>query len=249
MYRLSTYCIDEKVILTPRHRIRTWVGHRRVNFYVQRVEAMLYKSMGWSELHYIDRANGTFNKGCHSFIFTDTKGRCVAFVALLNKTHRGCSNGMMVSRFVIAPQFQHRGYSMVLLNVVGAMLSACGYILYFNTRLKWLGGAMDKNSSWVGTHDDGRFRDKPNDPKCKNRTGGYACRKRYIGKSLRGYSELFLKIGVLKVKYAHIEVGNGVANVPCTDAFIMSFDTIELDDNVCVYNIIRYSKGVYNDSS
>lgn len=248
MHRLSTYSIGENVLLTHRQRVSAWVGYRRKDFYVQRVETALYKRMGWAELHYIDQAKGTFNKGCLSLMFTDSKDRCIAYVALLNKTHKGCSNGMIVSRFVIAPQFQGRGYSKVILNLVGAMVAASGYILYFNTRLKWLGDSMNSNVNWVGSVFDGRVRKVANDPKYRNRTQGYACRKRYVGKCLKGFSHLFNKVNVLRerVKNCVVSVGcNNDNNALCTEIF--HADCVAND--MLVYNIIRCCKGLYEDSS
>lgn len=245
MHRLSTYCIDNKVILTPRQRVRTWVGYSRKDFYVQRVETALYKRMGWAELHYIDQAKGTFNKGCLSLMFTDSKDRCIAYVALLNKTHRGCSNGMIVSRFVIAPQFQGRGYSKVILDLVGAMVAASGYVLYFNTRLKWLGESMNSNVNWVGSIFDGRVRKIAKDPKYKNRTQGYACRKRYVGKCLKGFSHLFFKVDVLRERVKNCAVSGGCNN----SNYALCIEVPHADNIVHIYNIIRCNKGLYEDSS
>ena len=245
MYRLSAVYAKDKMIITPRYRVRTWIRHKRVDFYVRRVETALYKRMGWAEQHYIDKANGNFSKSCHSLIFTDAKDRCVAYVALLNHTHRGCRNGMIISRFVISPQFQHRGYSMVLLNVVGGMLSSCGYRVYFNTRLKWLGEAMDKNESWVGSHFDKRVRPKVFDPKCKNRTEGYACRKRYVGRCLKGYSILFQKVNKLRERFANMDEIVIFSNT-ILPPFTLEIYTIAY---IFLYNIIRCNEKKYDDSS
>jgi hypothetical protein len=134
---------------------------------------------------------------------------------------------------------------MVLLNVVGGMLSSCGYRVYFNTRLKWLGEAMDKNESWVGSHFDKRVRPKVFDPKCKNRTEGYACRKRYVGRCLKGYSILFQKVNKLRERFANMDEIVIFSNT-ILPPFTLEIYTIAY---IFLYNIIRCNEKKYDDSS
>lgn len=194
--------IEGNVLLSPRHRIRLWVRRKRMDVYVQRVESVLYKRMGWDSMHYLDREGANFNKSHHSLIFTDSKDRCIAYVAFANHTFRGCSNGMMISRFVVAPRYQHKGLSVIILNLVGAMLSASGYVLYFNTELPWFGEKIGKSGCWIGTANDAGFRNAPCDARNKHRRSGVAWRKKYVGKALRGYSDMFLKVAVLRSRMA-----------------------------------------------
>lgn len=203
MHRLSTYCIDGNVILSPKHRVRVWVKHKRMDLYVHRVETSLYKRMGWDSMHYLDNEGAKFNKSHHSLIFTDSKDRCVAYVAFANHTFKGCRNGIMISRFVIAPHFQRRGLSIVILNLMGAMLSASNFVLYFNTELSWLGKKVGNSSCWKGTTFDGRFRNAPSDERNKHRRDGVAWRKKYVGKALKGYADLFLEVEVLRCRMAN----------------------------------------------
>ena len=137
MYKLSRYSLEGNVLLSPKHRIRLWIEHKRTDLYVQRVESVLYKRMGWDNMHYLDLEGATFNESHFSLIFTDTKDRCIAFVGYANHTFRRCKNGIMISRIVVAPRFQHKGLSVIILNLVGAMLSGSGYKLYYRIVLVW----------------------------------------------------------------------------------------------------------------
>ena len=181
-----------------------------MDVYVQRVESSLYKRMGWDNMHYLDYEGANFNKSHHSLIFTDSKGRCIAYVAFANHTFRRCKNGIMISRYIISPFFQHRGLSIKILNLVGAMLTASGYVLYFNTELEWFGKKVGESDCWDGTVNDARFREAPCDNRNKNRRSGVAYRKKYVGKPLRGYSNLFLKVGVLRSRMAMIKASECV---------------------------------------
>lgn len=213
MFRLSTYCIDGNVILSPKHRIRIWIKHKRTDLYVQRVETSLYKRMGWDTMHYLDLEGANFNTSHHSLMFTDSRDRCIAYVAYSNHTFRGCKNGIMISRIVIAPHFRGRGLSVVILNLIGAMLSASGYVLYFNTELEGFGKKVGESGSWKGTTFDGGYRNAPSDARNKHRRSGVASRKKYVGKALVGYSDLFLKVAVLR---SRVEKKEAVSTVPHT---------------------------------
>ena len=89
---------------------------------------------------------------------------------------------------------------MPILESVGAMLSACGYQLYFNTQNEHFGEAVGRRKSFVGTTYDKEYRDGRYDKTHRNRIWGKAWRKKYIGRKLFGYSELFKKVGVLRSK-------------------------------------------------
>lgn len=186
------------------------MGHKHTVFYVQRVESSLYKGMGWDGMHYLDKECAKFNESHHSLIFTDSKDRCVAYVAFANHPFKGCRNGIMISRFVIAPHFQRRGLSIVILNLMGAMLSASNYVLYFNTELSWLGKKVGDSDCWKGTANDGRYRKKTSDKRSKHRRDGVAWRKKYVGKALKGYGDLFLAVEVLRCRMANKKVNTAV---------------------------------------
>ena len=236
MFKLATYSINENVILSPKHRIMTWIKHEgkhsdwheRMDLYVQRVESSLYNRMGWDSMHYLDQQGTKFNPSHPSLMFTDSKDRCIAYVAYHNHTHRGCKNGIMISRIVVAPQFRGRGLSVVILNLVGAMLTASGYVLYFITELDGYGNKVGESGCWKGTTFDDRFRNTPSDARNKHRRGGKASHKKYVGKALVCYSDLFLKVAVLRSRVAKKEA---VSTVPHTGAdvpFLMFDGTDDL---------------------
>ena len=226
MLKLNRYSLESNVLLSPKHRIRLWIGHKRTDLYVQRVESALYKRMGWDGMHYLDHEGASFNKSHHSLIFSDSKDRCIAYVAFANHTFRGCSNGIMISRFVVAPRYQHKGLSVIILNLVGAMLSASGYVLYFNTELPWFGDKVGKSGCWDGTANDVGFRNAPCDARNKHRRSGVAWRKKYVGKALRGYSDLFLKVGVLRSRMATIKASE------CVGETLRGYSDVSLNADV-----------------
>lgn len=189
--------LGDKDILTKRYRVNMWVKDKKQTLYVQRVSSSVYDRFGFSQYHYIEKP---INKGAACFLFTDRKNRPIAFVGLLNQTFKGCHNGIMVSRFVILPKFQKRGLSVPILESVGAMLSASGYQLYFNTQNELLGEAVGRRKSFVGTTYDKEYRDGRYDKTHRNRIWGKAWRKKYVGRKLFGYSELFKKVAVLRSK-------------------------------------------------
>ncbi|MBQ9215564.1 MAG: hypothetical protein IJ159_02275 [Prevotella sp.] len=82
------------------------------------------------------------------------------------------------------------------------MLSASGYVLYFITELEGFGKKVGESGCWIGTTFDDKFRDTPSDARNKHRRGGIASHKKYVGKALVGYSDLFLKVAVLRSRVA-----------------------------------------------
>lgn len=226
MLKLNRYSLEGNVLLSPKKRIRLWIEHKRTDLYVQRVESVLYKRMGWDVKHYLDQEGATFNKSHFSLIFTDSKDRCIAFVGYRNITFKGCRNGIMISRIVIAPRFQHRGLSVIILNLVGAMLSASGYKLYFNTELPWFGKKVGESNCWIGTAMDGKYRKAPCDARNKHRRSGVAWRKKYVGKVLRGYSDLFLKDDVLRSRMAKTKA------FECVEETHWGYSDVSLDADV-----------------
>ena len=198
-------------ILTPRQLVKVAVGQHHMNLFVQRVERSVYMKLGLSKLHYM---KDPINKGATCLLFTDLKGRNVAFVGLLNNPSRSYPNAVIVSRIIVFPQFQGKGLSVPILDKVGAMLAARGLQLFINTEHKSFGKRLDASVCWVGTTYDKKVRTYyENDATHRNRKGGLMWRKRFVGKTLHGYSELFEKVAVLRGKRAFVvidgEVGLG----------------------------------------
>ena len=165
-------------------------------------------SLGLAKLHYMKEP---INKGAICLLFTDLKGRNVAFVGLLNNPSRSYPNAVIVSRIIVFPQFQGKGLSVPILDKVGAMLAARGLQLFINTEHKSFGKRLDASVCWVGTTYDKKVRTYyENDATHRNRKGGLMWRKRFVGKALQGYSELFEKVAVLRGKRASVVIDDGV---------------------------------------
>ena len=208
----EVFNVSGEDILTPKQLVKVAVGQQHVKLYIQRVERSVYVKLGLSKLHYMKEP---INKGATCLLFTDLKGRNVAFVGLLNNPSRSYPNGVIVSRIIVFPQFQGKGLSVPILNKVGAMLAAKGLQLFIDTEHKSFGKRLDASVCWVGTTYDKKVRNYyGGDATHRNRKGGFMWRKRFVGKALHGYSELFEKVSVLKDrKEEETTLGNDRSNV------------------------------------
>ena len=187
--------VSQEDILTPKQLVKVAVGQHHMKLYMQRVERSVYLKLGLSNLHYMKEP---INKGAMCLLFTDLKGRNVAFVGLLNNPSRSYPNGIIVSRIIVFPQFQHRGLAVSILDKVGAMLAAKGLQLFIDTEHKSFGKRLDASVCWIGTTFDKKVRKYyVCDPTHRNRKSGFMWRKRFVGKALHGYSQHFEKIDVL----------------------------------------------------
>lgn len=188
--------LSDEDILTTKQLVKVAVGRKHVNLYVQRVEQRVYEKLGLSHLHYM---KDPINKGASCLLFTDIKGRNVAFVGLLNNPSKSYPNAVIVSRIIVFPQFQGRGLSVPILDVVGAMLVSKGLRLFINTEDKQFGDRLDGSLYWKGTSYDKKVRKYYGDDLThRNRKSGVMTRKKYVGKPLYGYSNLFEKVAVLR---------------------------------------------------
>ena len=192
--------------------------------YIERVESCEYKRLGFQDFHYMKE---NLNKSFTCLLITNKRGSPFAFIALRNHTFKGCSNGIMVSRYVIKPTYQRRGLSVPLLSLIGGMLKADGKRLFINTHLEGFGKALGKSESFKGTTTDLRERKNTNDKKCKNRQSGSAFRKEYIGKDIKGYKILFKKIKVLRESFQSTIV-RGILLRPDKDACQCDHHTTQL---------------------
>ena len=196
--------VSQEDILTPKQLIKVAVRQKHMKLFVQRVERSVYEKLGLAKLHYMKEP---INKGVKCLLFTDLKGRNVAFVGLLNNPSRTYPNGVIVSRIIVFPQFQGRGLSIPILDKVGAMLAAKGLQLFINTEHKSFGERLDDSSCWVGTTFDKKERKYyESDTTHRNRKGGVMWRKRFVGKALHGYNELFEKVAVLRERKPEMAV-------------------------------------------
>lgn len=200
--------VSDEEILTSKQLVKVNVGQQHMRLYVQRVERIVYDKLHLSELHYI---KAPINKGAMCLLFTDLKGRNVAFVGLLNNPSRTYPNAVIVSRIIVMPQFQSRGLSIPILDVIGAMLAAKGLQLFINTEKKPFGKRLDSSVCWEGTTFDKKVRKYYSDDAThRNRKGGIMWRKRFIGRALHGYSEHFEKVAVLRDRRGELHLEDGV---------------------------------------
>ncbi len=204
----EVFKVSGEDILTPKQLVKVAVGQQHVKLYVQRVERSVYLKLGLSKLHYMKEP---INKGATCLLFTDMRGRNVAFVGLLNNPSRSYPNAVIVSRIIVFPHFQGKGLSVPILDKVGAMLAAKGLQLFINTENKRFGKRLDDSVCWRGTTFDKKVRNYyGGDATHRNRKGGFMWRKRFVGKTLHGYSELFEKVDVLRGKRASVVIDEGV---------------------------------------
>lgn len=167
--------------------------------YIQRVESLLYYGLGLDKLHY---QQGQISRGSMGLLITSRRHKPLAFIVLRNQTFKGCSNAMMVSRYVILPAFQRRGLSIEILNEVGAMLKARGMRMYINTHLEAFGEALGRSGTFKPTTTDGVNRCNTKDGKYRKRQGGTAYRKMYDATEAEiCYNELFMPVNVLRKKH------------------------------------------------
>ena len=248
------YTIEEEVskvsdedILTPKHLVKVKVGDKHVNLFAQRVEQSVYDKLHLSDLHYI---KDPINKGATCLLFTDMKGRNVAFVGLLNNPSRSYPNAVMVSRIIVFPQFQHRGLSVPILSKVGAMLAAKGQMLFINTEDERFGKRLDSAFCWRGTTYDKKERKYyQQDSTHRNRKGGLMRRKMFVGTAVYSYSELFEKVTVLRERKvngditctvdraidAHHRYFSNVSEKPCSRASVGDYSDFGLSYPTFLY--------------
>ena len=170
---------------------------KKFNLFIQRVECSVYDKLGFSRYHYIDKP---INKAAASYLITGAKGNPIAFIAFLNCTFKGCSYGLMVSRFVILPKYRGKGLSMPILSKVCGMLKAKNKRVFINTENPILGKALTRSKNFKGTTFDQKHRESEYDVKYAHRRGGYAWRKEYCGCAVYGYGSIMKKLAVMREK-------------------------------------------------
>jgi hypothetical protein len=111
----------------------------------------------------------------------------------------------MVSRLVIMPSFQGKGYSVALTALIGGLLAAKGQLMYINTHKERYGTALGQSRNFESTTFDDKDRGNTDDGKFKNRQGGIAYRKKYVGKAIYGYKDLFCDIKTMRTRAKDIE--------------------------------------------
>ena len=191
-------------ILSERYKMK--VKNRKgkkFNLFIQRVECSVYEKLRFSKYHYIEKP---INKAAQSYLITGAKGNPIAFIAFLNCTFKGCSNGLMVSRFVILPQYRGKGLSVPILSKVCGMLKAMKKRVFINTENPILGKALNRSAYFKGTTFDQKMREAEYDVKYAHRRGGYAWRKEFCGYAVYGYGSMMKKLSVMRDKRVKREI-------------------------------------------
>ena len=202
------FCASDLLSDRRRMKVRNRKG-KKFNLFIQRVECSVYEKCGFSRYHYIDNP---INKAAASYLITGAKGNPIAFIAFLNCTFKGCSNGLMVSRFVILPKYRGRGLSMPILGKVCGMLKAKKKRVFINTENPILGKALNRSKNFKGTTFDQKHRESEYDVKYAHRRGGYAWRKEYCGCAVYGYGSIMKKLAVMREKRKNLNLGNHAKN-------------------------------------
>lgn len=196
--------------LSDRMKMKVWdKWGKTVNLSVQRVECSIYEKLGFSRYHYIQCP---INKASMCLLVRTSKGKPLGFIGFLNHTFKNCPNGLMVSRFVILPQYQRRGLALPILTRICGMLKAEGYRVFINTENHHLGKALTRSYSFRGTTFDQKERYIQYDAKYRHRRGGFAYRKEYCGSNVYGYGRMLKEVNVMRENKGKVVEISGKAN-------------------------------------
>ena len=182
---------------------------KSVNLNIQRVECSIYEKLGFSRYHYIQCP---INKASMCLLVRTSKGKPLGFIGFLNHTFKNCPNGLMVSRFVILPQYQRRGLALPILTRICGMLKAEGYRVFINTENHHLGKALTRSYSFRGTTFDQKERYIQYDAKYRHRRGGFAYRKEYCGSKVYGYGRMLKEVNVMRENKGKVVEISGKTN-------------------------------------
>ena len=235
--------IDKK-ILSARYPISLQTRRGRYcQCYIQRVESSLYYDLSFDKYHYLD---GALSRGSLGLLIYSRRLKPLAFVVMRNQTFKGCSNAMMVSRFVILPAFQHRGLSTSIIATIGGMLKSRNMRLFINTHIDSFGNALGNCGKFKSTSTDRVKRSNTKDGKCKNRQGGIAYRKEYCGEAILCHNVLFSPVSALRERRSKSTVINEGSILIVDSIFTMlsSFAdvVITICDGVFSYDLFHRAK-------
>ena len=222
--------IDKK-ILSARYPISLQTRRGRdCQCYIQRVESSLYYDLGFDKYHYLD---GALSRGSLGLLIYSRRLKPLAFVVLRNQTFKGCSNAMMVSRFVIFPAFQHRGLSTSIIATIGGMLKSRNMRLFINTHIDSFGNALGNCGKFKSTSTDRVKRSNTKDAKCKNRQGGIAYRKEYCGEAILCHNVLFTAVNILRERRSKAATTNEDSRLVIDNIFAMLSSFADIVIAIC----------------
>lgn len=169
-----------------------------INLEVCRVEASVWRTLGFSKFHYM---SSELNKSCKCLLFT-WNNIPVAFVGIINQPGRHNSWGYRVSRMVIMPDFQGLGLARKILDFCGGIIKASNpkAELYMKTIHDNMGKMLERNNKWIPTAYNNKERiDKQYEGKrYTNRLSRKSYCYKYNGDTIYGYEDLLLPIKVLR---------------------------------------------------
>lgn len=172
----------------------------QINLQVQRVEANIWKELGFYKHHYLTHELNPSAK-CLLFTWDDIP---VGFIAILNSPRKGKPNGFSVSRLVLNPDYQGLGLSSIILNFCGGILKSLGddYVLYMKTIHDKVGDFMNRSENWEATSYNGKVRNEKTKISEGKRYQNRLTRKshcyKFIGQPIFGYEELLKPIKELR---------------------------------------------------
>ena len=172
----------------------------QINLQVQRVEANIWKELGFYKHHYLTHELNPSAK-CLLFTWDDIP---VGFIAILNSPRKGKPNGFSVSRLVLNPDYQGLGLSSIILNFCGGILKSLGddYVLYMKTIHDKVGDFMNRSENWEATSYNGKVRNEKTKvsegKKYQNRLTRKSHCYKFIGQPIFGYEELLKPIKELR---------------------------------------------------
>lgn len=172
----------------------------QINLKVQRVEANIWKELGFYKHHYLTHELNPSAK-CLLFTWDDIP---VGFIAILNSPRKGKPNGFSVSRLVLNPDYQGLGLSSIILDFCGSILKSLGddYVLYMKTIHDKVGDFMNRSENWEATSYNGKVRNEKSKVAEGKRYQNRLTRKshcyKFIGQPIYGYEELLKPIKELR---------------------------------------------------
>ena len=172
----------------------------QINLQVQRVEANIWKELGFYKHHYLTHELNPSAK-CLLFTWDDIP---VGFIAILNSPRKGKPKGFNTSRLVILPDYQGLGLSSIILNFCGGILKSLGddYVLYMKTIHDKVGDFMNRSENWEATSYNGKIRNEKTNiyegKRYQNRLRRKSHCYKFIGKPIYGYEELLKPIKELR---------------------------------------------------
>ena len=186
---------------------KVYIKHKKgekplLNITVRRVEASVWKSLGFYKHHYL---TADMNKSCKCLLF-EWGDVPIGFCAILNTPRKSVPYGCSISRVVVNPDFQGLGIGSIICNFVGGIVKSMGdgYRLYIKTAHEKIGEYFDRSPKWIGTSFDHKGRTIESTlsegKRYRNRLLRKSYCKEYVGEVINGYEDILLPIKDMREK-------------------------------------------------